>query len=303
MTDRIRGHNSLRVGFFGIAGVLAFSAMFIYSTNRTLGAHRSTVFVRLAAADGLQKGDAVLLKGVKVGEIRSIDFLAGEVIVRARLLREVPLTRAATAAMVPADMFGRQTVVLYEGDGVGRPLMDGDTVAGSSPVSITGRIEAIGQQVDALVSDSTISAVLNLLGGAGAAAADASSATQAIERLAGRADRILDEQRTRLDDITRELGQMAANLREATEPSEIERLTDRIDSTTVSLQAAAASVDAITSAIALLVEDLRAGRGSAGKLLQDDALYERTVGVLSAFERLADDIRENPKRYLNFSVF
>jgi phospholipid/cholesterol/gamma-HCH transport system substrate-binding protein len=277
--------------------------LFIYSTNRTLGADHSTVYVRLAAADGLQKGDAVLYRGVKVGEVKAIDFAGRDVIVRTRLNRSVPLTRDASAEMVAADMFGRQTLVFEAGAGNGQPLMNGDTLAGVSPVTLTGRIEALGRQVDSFLSDSMIASVRALLDGANATSGSATSAFGRIESLARTADGILEDQRDVLDDLTREVVAVLHNLRTATDSAEIEALTSRLESTVDRIDTVVANVDAATSTLADLLTGLDSGRGTAGRLLTDDALFERAVGAIAALERLIDDVREHPKRYLTVEIF
>jgi ABC-type transporter Mla subunit MlaD len=108
MTSLAPGRSAFRVGVFTLLGALSFTVLFVHATNRVLGADRSTIFIRLNAADGLQRGDAVLLRGVNVGEVKALDFDARGVIVRVRLTRAVPLSDQAGAELVAADMFGRQ---------------------------------------------------------------------------------------------------------------------------------------------------------------------------------------------------
>ena len=79
-----RGRSALRVGLVTLLGALSFGVLFFYSTARVLGAQRSTLFVRLNAADGLQRGDAVLHRGVNVGQVKAVDFAGDDVVIRVR---------------------------------------------------------------------------------------------------------------------------------------------------------------------------------------------------------------------------
>ncbi|WP_253256116.1 hypothetical protein [Formosa algae] len=45
------------------------------------------------------------------------------------------------------------------------------------------------------------------------------------------------------------------------------------------------------------------GKGSLGKLLKDDQLYENIEGASLQLEQLLQDMKLNPKRYVHFSVF
>ena len=49
--------------------------------------------------------------------------------------------------------------------------------------------------------------------------------------------------------------------------------------------------------------DLEAGKGSAGKLLKDEALYSNLKSTTKEMELLLQDVRLFPTRYINVSVF
>lgn len=48
---------------------------------------------------------------------------------------------------------------------------------------------------------------------------------------------------------------------------------------------------------------MRTTDGTAGKLLNDREAYEKLVKMLESVDALLKDIKENPKRYVNLSVF
>ena len=49
--------------------------------------------------------------------------------------------------------------------------------------------------------------------------------------------------------------------------------------------------------------DLNSGKGTAGKLLKDDKLYDNLDKASKQLELLLQDLRLNPKRYIHISVF
>jgi len=303
MLTYARSRSGLRIGIVTIVGALSFTVLFFYSTNRVLGAERSTIFIRLNAADGLQSGDAVLHRGVNVGQVKAIDFAGDDVVVRVRLMRVVPVSASASAALVAADIFGRQSIVLSDGDARAPPLAEGDTIGGTGPVSMTARIEQLGDQVGDLLSDHTIGQMRKMLHGAGSAASSAAVAASQISSLARGAEELLGEQRQALGDLTREAGVLTRNLREAADPAELSALRDRIGTSADNLASATAAMDSAAASLARILDGLESGKGSAGLLLTDAALYDGVTGSLAALERLLDDIRQNPKRYLTFKVF
>jgi phospholipid/cholesterol/gamma-HCH transport system substrate-binding protein len=48
---------------------------------------------------------------------------------------------------------------------------------------------------------------------------------------------------------------------------------------------------------------LERGEGSAGKLLQDESLYNSLDSTSRSLDLLLKDLRANPKRYVHFSIF
>jgi phospholipid/cholesterol/gamma-HCH transport system substrate-binding protein len=52
-----------------------------------------------------------------------------------------------------------------------------------------------------------------------------------------------------------------------------------------------------------IITDVKSGEGSLGKLIQDGSLYSEMNESLSQLELLLKDMRENPKRYVHFSLF
>lgn len=52
-----------------------------------------------------------------------------------------------------------------------------------------------------------------------------------------------------------------------------------------------------------MMTNLEQGKGSMGKLLSDDAMYNNLTKTSKELELLLQDLRLNPTRYVNVSVF
>lgn len=63
------------------------------------------------------------------------------------------------------------------------------------------------------------------------------------------------------------------------------------------------NLEAILSDWRELTAQIRSGKGSAGKLLTEDSLYVNLSRTLDRTEALLKDLRENPGRYVKFSIF
>lgn len=285
------------MGALAVASVLVFTALFVYATNRSLTQKRADLWIVLVSAEGLQQGDRVLFRGVQVGEVKRLEFGAdGNVLVRTRLTRPVPLTSAASARLVAADVFGRQSVVLEMGIG-GRALVSGDTLSsGVAAVSLTDRIGGVVSSLERAVSDSTVVGVQALLGGATAAAL-------AMEQTLGAARFSLDAQSEPLHRALQDGAVLTANLRAATDSIRLAELRESAYRTMLQLERIAAQMDTAAMAVSRSVRRVENGQGTIGLLAGDPELYQRSVAALESLELLLTDLRQHPKRYINVRIF
>jgi phospholipid/cholesterol/gamma-HCH transport system substrate-binding protein len=52
-----------------------------------------------------------------------------------------------------------------------------------------------------------------------------------------------------------------------------------------------------------IMNDVQSGKGSLGKIVKDDALYNNLEKTSKELELLLQDLRLNPTRYINVSLF
>ena len=62
-------------------------------------------------------------------------------------------------------------------------------------------------------------------------------------------------------------------------------------------------VDETMSSLDLVLKDVNSGNGSLGKFIKDGDFYLEMSESMSQLELLLKDMRENPKRYVHFSLF
>ena len=64
-----------------------------------------------------------------------------------------------------------------------------------------------------------------------------------------------------------------------------------------------ARVDTLSIALASVTHKLDAGNGTAGKLLNEHALYDDTRRAVRELTDLVRDLKANPKKYFHVTVF
>jgi phospholipid/cholesterol/gamma-HCH transport system substrate-binding protein len=294
-----RGRDAIRVGLVAVTAFAGFTTLFGFATGRSLAERRTTLYLRFPVAEGLNRGDAVLLHGVTVGQVRELSFgsgrVSGTVLVRARLDRPVPLGPDASADLVAADIFGRKSIALRPGDS-GSGLADGDTLSGFATGSLTTTMEAFGQRVQRLLGDTTVSLLHGTL-------ADAAHAASGLGTLALTTNQAIDEQRSRLSAVMDEMTRVASNLGDLTGAENTEPMRARADTMMTRLTQSSARLDSAAVTLNALMLQLQQGEGTASLLLHDSRLYESAVASLASLDALLRDVRMDPKRYISIKLF
>ena len=134
--------------------------------------------------------------------------------------------------------------------------------------------------------------MLDVQAGAGEATSGAGAIGGAIRFKTKNADDLLTENKGKLDNTIKNIDKTAANF---------SKLSDTLANANIGK-----TIKTLENTLATtekMMKDLESGKGSAGKLLKDDALYNNLSGASKELELLLSDMKMNPKRYVHFSLF
>jgi phospholipid/cholesterol/gamma-HCH transport system substrate-binding protein len=119
-----------------------------------------------------------------------------------------------------------------------------------------------------------------------------SSTISNINDLSSNMNRIVETNEKGLNKTLDNLGVISSNL---------SRLTDSLNQ--MPLNATVKNFELTSSKLKLIIDGLQSGEGSAGMILKDKKLYDNLVNSSEALDALLSDLKENPKRYIHFSIF
>ena len=260
------------------------------------------IHVRFDRVPGLQVGNPVTFRGVRVGKVLSIFLDGGRPIVALGFSEVADLPVDSRFLLKSDGLLGGQMIEVQLGQSE-RYLADGAVVNGISDAGI-GAIVAQGEQtierlrgaIDSIASADNLAHLNGML-------ARVDTTTRHLNRLLGdpQLDEMIDSlalatgdarglMRDNRKNLTLAVTDLTATL------ATLARVSAQMETTTVALQKTFANLDAISAQI-------RDGRGTVGRLVHDDAVYEHLDRTLTSVDSLVADIRRNPKRYFSFSVF
>jgi phospholipid/cholesterol/gamma-HCH transport system substrate-binding protein len=235
------------------------------------------------------------MRGVNIGRVHEFSLVNGGVTISLEIEGEWQLPSDSQTRLAGTDLLGGRTVEILPGSSsVPLPaggMMPGVAVAGIMEVAEDLGIEAqvaLGR-VRALLDEEAVMALHQTIDEMGELIAALTEVTL--------------EQRAELAEISSSLGRSAGRVEEIVGNEALDRSIARTDSTLVELQTTGENLARASASLETILARIEAGEGTLGRLATEDGLYDRMDEALEELLLLARDIRENPDRYINISIF
>ncbi|HAW19066.1 MAG TPA: hypothetical protein DCX14_02695 [Flavobacteriales bacterium] len=261
--------------------------------------------------DGLTRDNPVMLNGAKIGRVASVDLMpenGNKVLVKMEIqLEALRIPDSTQAVIVNQDLLGSKAINL-DFPINGSFDIDSDTlipgiekeigqVVEESLAPIQAKIERIVEETSDLIAhvQLTITTINKTVNTAEEAIGSIKHATESI-------DTMVVSQQAKLSRVLDNVGAITANLRSNSE--NINNILQNVATISDSLTRAnyATAVQNASSALAQfdsLITSINNGEGSLGLLVTDDKLYRNLEQASIEIDKLAEDIRRQPKRYLS----
>lgn len=264
--------------------------------------------------DGLTVSNAVMLNGLSVGRVKDIRILQernNQLLVTLSVGNDLKLPTTTVAALADGGLLGGKTINLLVTPGPAL-LNDRDTLRSMSEKGLQALIQEralpVLKTADSLMItlryvvgrfDSTAYVVNRMLRTADATLGTVGGTVRTV-------DATVQENRANLAEVMANANRLSASLVET--ERELKPLLGKANSVmdslrVVSLTQAVTRANATLASLQGTLADIQAGRGSAGKLLKDEAFYTNVNRTMVSLERLLTDLRQQPKRYVHFSLF
>lgn len=329
----MRRRNDVVVGTVVILGIALIVFGTIWLQGLRLGSEERTVQARVSEAGQLLVGSNVKFRGVPIGRVENIELEqgGGAVIVTMTIDADISLPQDPAAVLAPESLFGdwqaeivsRGAFATYEyTEPMVQDMLPGYTLPDMSRLTAVGdeiaqNLATISDRVELAFTEETAlnvrEAIENIQRASGELATLMSSQQAAIEEVATNLERTSEAAGQAALTLQRAFAEVEAAIaggRLLTIVSNVERATSRTDSlvsllvqTSRDLSNTAISADSTFQQVRSIATGIQAGEGSLGRLLQDTTLYADLVQTNLEVQTLLRDIRRNPRRYINLTIF
>ena len=288
----------IKIGIYAVVILLAAWAGIRFLSGADIFGRNRTYVVRYEQVNGLQNAAAVVISGVKVGQVTdvAVNLEQGGVDVNITVDSAFDIPADSRAMMFSAGLMGGKSIEIVLGSST-EMLKNGDAIQGGVTPDMFEMVGAelgdIKVQVSALIENlnNTVCGVDSLIDN------NAKSITSAVANL----QKVLAE--LERSHIIANIDGLTASLNN-TMPK-IDSIATDLHSVTTSLrenESGKKLAEAVAQVNTLLAK-FNSGDGTVGKLVSDEKLYAQLTEASQNLSLLLADLKENPKRYINVTVF
>jgi phospholipid/cholesterol/gamma-HCH transport system substrate-binding protein len=256
---------------------------------------------------GLTEASLVTINGLKVGQVDDIDFndspeKRGHLIVRFSLENDFEFSKNSVVKIYsPNPLSGSNLAIIpdYEGESA----VSGDFLKGQIESSL---FTSIGEKLDPIQAklenvivsaDTLFQRINNVLD---------YKTSESIKRSVEGLELTIVDIRETLSSVNSMIDSTSVGLKETIENTKnitnnLSKVTDTLANSNIGEIMRKAEITLTT--VNSLLDGMDKGKGTLGKLINDDAMYDNLTNVSKELENLLREMKLNPKRFVHFSLF
>lgn len=321
-----------KIGLFTILAIVAAIWGYTFLKGQNI-LNRSNIFYAIYDdVDNLPVSSPVLINGLQVGIVQKLylnEKDPSKVVVVLDIDRSVNVPKTAVALMQTTSFLGNKAITLsYRGICTSDCAVSGDTLRGDVAGLIESMLpEASLQKYFNLVRDNvggivdTIAGRIDLEGDvAGQSIKDIKATLANIREITDNLNILIEAnlksvQRTtnnlesisnNLEDNNEAITQIIANATKITEELsalDLKSITEQAGNSMESIDETLVSIKKAGDDLSSILNGINKGEGTLGMMIHDPSVYQNLEKTTRNLDLLLQDVRLNPKRYVNVSVF
>ena len=297
----------IKVGFLAVLGIMMSVFSYNYLKGINLFDKNRKFIVKYEKVDGLSVSNPVTMNGFKIGKVQKINFNSKntrELLVDIIIDNDVIFPKTSLAELYETGLIGGKAIAIipdYKNDST--IAIDGDYLKGVIKPGLTELVnqilpqvqlqieavmknaEIVLQNINTLFDDETKKELKSSI-------EDFSNLTSSLSETSDEISKLIADNSENLTNSLSDFRSASNNIKSITDSLN----SDDIKSITINLNSLVNNLNSITTS-------LKNSEGTAGKLINDKSIYDNLENATNQLNRLIEDIKLNPRRYINFSVF
>ncbi|MEO8515731.1 MAG: MlaD family protein [Flavobacterium sp.] len=295
----------IKTAILVIASILLFIWGYSFLKGQNLFNNHKKLYVEYENVEGLATSAPVTVSGKVIGKVNSIELIKnGKLKVELQINEDdFPISKTSVAQIYEPSAIGGKQIAIIPNYKDSNMTVDGDTLISGIKLGLTDalgeklaplqeRLDKVLSNADALLTN--VNSVLDAKTQSNLknAIAELDKTLSNFTKVSSNIDGILVENKDKL-------GSAVANLDKTTQ--NFAKISDDLDK--ANLGQTVKSLDATLANVNKIMTELESGKGTMGKLIKDETMYNNLSKASKELELLLQDVRLHPTRYVNVSFF
>ena len=302
----------IKIGIFGLCVlvILFFGIKFLKGSD--IFQKENTYYAYYNDVSGMLVSSNVLVNGLRVGYVKEIEATnerADNFLVTFTCSSDIKIPQDSKITLFSADLLGSKALKLQLGTS-SKIIEDGDTLSsdrelgmldnlGASVTPLMNNLDSILTSLNKILNDQTQTSLQNTI-------TNLETTTSKLSSISCDLDNLMTSEKTKLAKIIENTESITANFKENNEKlsniiANVDNIVDSAAKANIgtTLIETGKSIEKLNTVLGVIEK----GKGNVGLLINDEELYKSLDNSAKNLNKLIEDIKENPKKYINVSVF
>lgn len=284
-----RKYNEFYIGLAVIITIAVVIATILFLEKNNFLQSGMALNLVVTDAQGINSGADVLYRGLKVGSVDEADITKKGILLRLKisLIDSIPVD--SRFEIGSSNILGSKSVEITPGHSntylKNGAFVEGEPTTGFTDViqevdNVTENANQLIKNVNTLTKDQVRSALIGI--------------NKSIKLIQQSLQNNLKEIHTTIENIKEVTTHNKAPI-----DSIVYRLSENSKKITIVME----NIEKITGNLNEITSGINNGKGTAGKLLTNDELYNKINNTVTSLDSLINDIKNHPERYFHISIF
>lgn len=304
----------IKAGLIAILAIVGFVMLFQFTKGKSIFSSDNIFYAKYDNVEGLEVSNPVFINGLKVGrvdDIKPITNAEGKIsfVVKASVDKGYSFSKKSTLEIYEQGLMSGTAMRINPVYGADL-AQSGDTLAANYKLSMMAslgsevgpmkeQMQSVLKNADSLLTNSNKIMDAQNRAEIRALLISLNKTMASLEATSKQANALLSDNNPRVQQMLDNASLATTSAKDAMD--KYGKVAEQIDIN--QLNGAISKLSEASTNLNILMSGIQSGEGSLGKLAKDEQLYQNLSNTARSLDSLLVDVKANPKRYINISVF
>lgn len=304
----------IKAGLIAILAIVGFVMLFQFTKGKSIFSSDNIFYAKYDNVEGLEISNPVFINGLKIGrvdDIKPITNAEGKIsfVVKASVDKGYSFSKKSTLEIYEQGLMSGTAMRINPVYGADL-AQSGDTLAANYKLSMMAslgsevgpmkeQMQSVLKNADSLLTNSNKIMDAQNRAEIRALLISLNKTMASLEATSKQANTLLSDNNPRVQQMLDNASLATTSAKDAMD--KYGKVAEQIDIN--QLNGAISKLSEASTNLNILMSGIQSGEGSLGKLAKDEQLYQNLSNTARSLDSLLVDVKANPKRYINISVF